>query len=55
MPWRIQEACRLFAETSRTVRKIATAAGFDDELHFSRRFRLENGLPPGKHRRLRAQ
>lgn len=48
---RIQEACRQLVETPRPVREIARRVGFEDELYFSRRFRLETGVPPREYRR----
>lgn len=51
---RMREACRLLAETTRPVRRIAREVGFDDELYFSRRFHLEQGLPPREYRRIYA-
>ena len=49
---RMREACRLLAETTRPIREIATAVGFEDELYFSRRFRLEQGRPPSDYRKI---
>lgn len=51
---RMREACRLLAETTRPVRQIAGEVGFPDELYFSRRFHLEQGLPPREYRRIYA-
>jgi AraC-like DNA-binding protein len=48
---RVQEACRLLVETRRPVREIARLVGFEDELYFSRRLRLETGLAPRDYRR----
>ncbi len=48
---RIQEACRQLVETTRPVREIADLVGFEDSLYFSRRFRLETGVPPREYRR----
>lgn len=48
---RIQEACRQLVETPRPMREIAQRVGFEDELYFSRRFRLETGVPPREYRR----
>ncbi|MFZ4774813.1 MAG: helix-turn-helix domain-containing protein [Terrimicrobiaceae bacterium] len=48
---RIAEACRLLVETSLRIKDIALATGFDDELYFSRRFRIEVGRPPREYRR----
>jgi len=51
---RMREACRLLAETNRPVRQIAGEVGFADELYFSRRFHIEQGLPPREYRRIYA-
>lgn len=51
---RMREACRLLAETTRPVRQIAGEVGFADELYFSRRFHIEQGLPPREYRRIYA-
>lgn len=48
---RVHEACRLLVETQRPVREIARVVGFEDELYFSRRLRLETGLAPREYRR----
>ena len=48
---RVQEACCLLVETQRPVREIARQVGFEDELYFSRRLRLETGLAPRDYRR----
>ena len=39
---------------TRPVREIAAAVGFEDELYFSRRFRLEQGRPPSDYRKIYA-
>ncbi len=49
---RMSEACRLLAETEKTVKEIARAVGFDNELYFSRRFHLEQGMPPREYRKV---
>ena len=48
---RMQAACRLLVETTLPIHEIATAVGFADEYYFSRRFRLEQGMPPRAYRR----
>lgn len=48
---RIQAACRLLVETNLPIHEIATAVGFADEYYFSRRFHLEQGMPPRDYRR----
>ncbi len=47
---RMTEACRLLVETPLRIKAVAAAAGFEDELYFSRRFRIEVGLPPREYR-----
>lgn len=48
---RMQAACRLLVETTLPVHEVATRAGFADEYYFSRRFRIEQGMPPRAYRR----
>ena len=48
---RMREACRLLAESLIPIHEIATATGFEDEFYFSRRFRLEHGMPPREYRK----
>jgi len=48
---RIQEGCRMLAETDLPIRTIATQIGFDDEFYFSRRFRAEMAMSPRTYRR----
>lgn len=48
---RMQAACRLLVETARPIHEIAMAVGFADEYYFSRRFHLEQGMPPRAYRR----
>lgn len=49
---RIHEACRLLVETAQPIREIARVTGFEDELYFSRRFRIRMGVPPREYRKL---
>ncbi len=51
---RIQQACRLLAETSLSINEIASRTGFTDALYFSRRFKIETRLSPSHYRRLNA-
>jgi AraC-like DNA-binding protein len=48
---RIRQASRMLAETRRSVAEVAVAAGFEDALYFSRRFKLETGFTPSEYRR----
>ncbi|HSI86128.1 MAG: helix-turn-helix domain-containing protein [Candidatus Methylacidiphilales bacterium] len=48
---RLQQACRLLVETDQPVYEIAHQCGFEDELYFSRRFRLQIKLSPRDYRR----
>jgi AraC-like DNA-binding protein len=48
---RINQARRLLTETDMRVGEAARAAGFDDPLYFSRRFRLKTGESPSDCRR----
>lgn len=60
-PWRyrmtrvIEHACRLVHEGRFTNREIATQLGFNDEFHFSRRFKQITGRSPKQFRALSAQ
>ena len=47
----MQTACRLLVESTLPIHEIATHAGFADEYYFSRRFHLEQGMPPRAYRR----
>jgi len=49
---RIHEACRLLVETLEPIREIARRTGFEDELYFSRRFRIRMGVAPREYRKL---
>lgn len=46
----IDRACELLAEGELTGRQIAAALGFNDEFHFSRRFRQLTGSTPSQFR-----
>lgn len=48
--WRLQLAAESLQKTSRGVVDIATDVGYQSEAAFSRAFRREFGLPPGKYR-----
>ncbi len=54
MNLRMREACRLLAETDRTVAEIADALRFEDPLYFSRRFSTLIGIPATEYRRRHA-
>ncbi len=47
---RIDEACRLLAETDRTIAAIAHVLGFSSQSHFTSCFREQVGIPPGRYR-----
>ncbi len=49
---RMERADRLLADTTMSVTEIAHLVGFDDPLHFSRRFRQWTGQPPSARREL---
>jgi len=48
---RMQEASRMLVETRLPVKQIARDVGYDDEFHFSRRFRSHAGMAPSDYRR----
>ncbi len=48
---RMRQACRLLAESSLAIGEIADEVGFDDQLHFSRRFKQLQGLSPSQYRK----
>jgi AraC-like DNA-binding protein len=48
--WRLQLAARSLERTSRGVADIATDIGYESEAAFSRAFKREFGLPPGRYR-----
>jgi AraC-like DNA-binding protein len=48
---RMQAACRLLVESTLPIHEIAARTGFADEYYFSRRFRIEQGMPPRAYRR----
>ncbi len=47
---RIHRAAQLLRTTSLTVKTIARLVGYEDPLHFSRTFRLQNGTSPSDYR-----
>ena len=49
---RMQEASRMLVETRMPVKQIAHEVGYDDEFHFSRRFRSHAGMAPSDYRRM---
>lgn len=51
--FRLQRAEAMLLETGWTVAEIAHRCGFADPPHFSRCFRAERGLPPGRFRKQR--
>lgn len=48
---RIRKARRLLTETTLSISEVATQSGFNDQLYFSRRFRLETGVTASAYRR----
>ncbi len=48
---RMQLACRCLAETDRPIGIIGDQVGYEDPLHFSRRFRQHIGVSPRQYRR----
>jgi AraC-like DNA-binding protein len=48
--WRLQLAARSLERTSRGVGEIAADVGYESEAAFSRAFKREFGLPPGRYR-----
>lgn len=51
---KMAEACRLLSSTLMTVGEVAMAAGYQDPLYFSRRFREMTGSSPTEYRRAAA-
>jgi AraC-like DNA-binding protein len=51
MQFRIERACRLLAETTLSVREVASTVGFRDPLYFSRRFHRALGMTATAYRR----
>ena len=47
---RIKKARRLLTETNISIGEVAARSGFNDQLYFSRRFRLENGMTASGYR-----
>ena len=50
---RVQIAAKLLERTGLQVKQIAALVGYDDEFHFSRRFKAVLGQAPSDYRRLR--
>jgi AraC-like DNA-binding protein len=48
---RIDEGCRLLAQTERTLSAIAHGLGFSSQSHFTSCFREQVGIPPGTYRK----
>ena len=48
---RIQEACRLLAESSLTIKEVAYNVNFEDSSYFSAMFLREVGMSPSEYRR----
>ncbi|XBS68868.1 AraC family transcriptional regulator [Acerihabitans sp. KWT182] len=49
--YRMSQARRLLVETTGSIAEIGQQVGYNDPLHFSRDFRLLNGLPPSAFRK----
>jgi AraC-like DNA-binding protein len=47
----IQEAMQLLLNSDLRIKEVASQLGFSDEFHFSRFFRIANGLAPSQYRR----
>ena len=47
---RMQQACRLFDNTSWNVKEVAAALGYDDPFYFSRTFKAVNRVAPSEYR-----
>lgn len=47
---RLREACKMLVETTRPIREIAFAVGFENEFYFSRRFQALMKLSPREYR-----
>lgn len=47
---RMQQACRLFDNTSLNVKEVAAALGYDDPFYFSRTFKSVNRIAPSEYR-----
>ncbi len=47
---RLQEACKMLAETSLPIREIAFSVGFENEFYFSRRFQAQMKMSPRDYR-----
>ena len=52
---RIDEACRLLAETQMSVNQIADDLNFTDPLYFRRRFKIETTTTPSEYRRIHSR
>lgn len=48
---RIDQACRLLAESNRTISEIAFECGYETLSHFNSKFRTFMNMTPSKYRR----
>jgi len=53
--WRLQWAARSLQKSSRGIAAIAVDVGYESEAAFSRAFKREFGVPPGKYRTARGE
>lgn len=49
---KISKACRMLVESDLSIKEIARILDFEDELYFSRRFRIESTLSPTQYREI---
>jgi AraC-like DNA-binding protein/quercetin dioxygenase-like cupin family protein len=49
--YRMSQARRLLVETTDSITEVGQQVGYNDPLHFSRDFRLLNGMPPSEFRK----
>lgn len=55
MKHRIHQACYLLSHTELSVQDVARKLHFQDALYFSRKFRMEVGMPPTEYRQFACQ
>lgn len=47
---RMHRACELLAQPTLSLKEIAAQLGYQDQFHFSRKFKAYSGLPPSQYR-----